>query len=146
MLLLVTLAMVGMAAASAVSLGTTMARRDAEEALLVVGAEFAAAIHSYRNASAVQLRSGPTEFDHLLRDPRFPGIRRHLRKHYADPMSGSNEWGVLRDGSGAIVAVYSLAAGRPIKQEGFDPAQAGFTGATSYAQWQFGPVVAPARP
>jgi type II secretory pathway pseudopilin PulG len=136
-LLLVSLAIVGVAAASAVTMGSTMARRDAEEALLAVGEEFSTALASYRGAANVAA-AGPRDLADLLRDPRFPGVRRHLRKLYADPMSGSDEWGLIHDPTGAIVAIYSRAPGRPIKQQGFGERHAGFANASSYADWRFG--------
>lgn len=53
-------------------------------------------------------------------------------------MTGHTEWGLLRNPSGRIVAVYSLAEGQPIKREGFDPSHPDFDNVTSYAQWRFG--------
>lgn len=139
-LLLVLVAVLGITAAGSVQLGQSMTRRHAEEALLAAGGDFRDAIASWRRGGAVAPGNpgGPRELVELLRDPRVPGLRRHLRRVPADPLSGSDAWGLVRDGGGRIVAVYSLAPGKPIKRDGFAPTQVGFTDAETYAQWQFG--------
>jgi hypothetical protein len=119
-----------------------MERRATEQALLAAGEQFRVALLSWRAGGG----TGPTELAELLRDPRVPGLRRHLRRLPHDPMTGRSEWGLLRDNGGRIVAVYSLAEGRPIKRDGFDGVrQAGFEEAESYAQWVFGAVPVRAR-
>lgn len=143
LLLLVLIAVLGLAAAGSVSVGTSVTRRHAEEALLQAGEEFRAALASYRAGG----RTGPQQLSELLRDPRVPGVRRHLRRIPHDPLTGSAEWGELRDSANRIVAVYSLAPGRPIKRSGFNNLQAGFDEAERYSQWRFGPALgAVARP
>jgi type II secretory pathway pseudopilin PulG len=139
-LLLVLVAALGVTAAGSVQLGQSMTRRHAEEALLAAGNDFRAAIASWRRSGAVSPGNpgGPRELAELVRDPRVPGVNRHLRRVPADPLTGSSEWGLVRDGGGRIVAVYSLAPGKPIKRDGFPPTQLGFANADSYAQWEFG--------
>ncbi|UXH76056.1 type II secretion system protein [Roseateles amylovorans] len=134
------LAVVGIAASFAVTLGATAERRDAERHLLFVGGEFERALVAY-SASA---RRGPRELTELLRDPRFPGVRRHLRQIYADPLTGSTTWGLVRDREGFIIAVYSLARGTPIRRTGFEPGQETFADADDYAGWRFGLPIAKA--
>lgn len=138
-LLLVLVAALGVAAAGAVQLGHNAGRRHAEAALLDIGDDFRAALLSWRRGGP-GLAVGPTQLADLLRDPRVPGVRRHLRAIPFDPLTGRAEWGLLRDSAGRIVAVYSLAPGRPVKRQGFGPTQAGFEEAESYAQWRFGLV------
>lgn len=119
-----------------------MARRDAERELLAIGAEFQQAFRSYAGiaAGAVAPMSGqgPRSLDDLLKDPRVPGVRRHLRQLYADPLTGKSEWGLVLDAHGRIVAVHSLAAGKPIRQAGFEPQFTAMENAESYRQWVFG--------
>ncbi len=147
--LLVMVALLGGAAAATLELGATMARRDAERQLLAVGGEIQAALRSYagvaqHTATGVQAQ-GPQTLDDLLRDPRAPGVRRHLRQLYADPMTGKPDWTVLRDAQGRITGVHSQAAGTPIKRTGFDAVWASFEDADSYQKWVFGlPAVMPA--
>lgn len=142
-LLLLAIALISIAATAAVSLGATMARRDAELQLLAIGAEFHLALNSYAgvplgvNAPPMPGR-GPRSLEDLLKDPRSPGIRRHLRQVYADPLTGKSEWGLVRDSLGTITGVYSLAQGTPLKRSGFEARWAGFEEAADYGQWVFG--------
>lgn len=145
MLLLISVALIGIAAAGSVSLGAAVARRHAEQELLVIGAEFERALSSYAGLpSALQGGSlpagahGPRELGELLKDPRVPGIRRHLRQLYSDPLTGNREWGLVRDSEGFIMGVYSLAPGVPIKQSGWPPRWTRFDGQQTYALWVFG--------
>lgn len=148
-LLLLGIALIALSAGAAISLGATMARRDAERELLVIGAEFQQALRSYAGVPlgtiATTSNRGPRSLDELLKDPRVPGVRRHLRQLYADPLTGKSEWGLVTDPQGFIVGVYSLAEGRPIKQSGFEPQWAGFEEAKGYGQWVFGLPGAQAR-
>lgn len=142
--LLLAIALIGLAASTSISLGSTMARRDAEQQLLFVGMEFQRALRSYAGVSegataAVSAPArGPRTLEELLRDPRAPGVRRHLRQLYADPLSGRNEWGTMRDSQGYITGVYSLAGGQPIQRSGFELPLAHFENAETYRQWVFG--------
>ncbi|ROZ79738.1 type II secretion system protein [Ramlibacter sp. WS9] len=141
-LLLLAVALISIAATAAVSLGATMARRDAERELLAIGAEFQQALRSYAGvpAGAVTptMGQGPRTLDDLLKDPRVPGIRRHLRQLYADPLTGKSEWGLVLDAQGRIAGVHSLAEGKPIRQLGFGPQFAALENADTYRQWVFG--------
>jgi len=74
----------------------------------------------------------------LLRDPRVPGVRRHLRRIYADPLTGNRDWAVVRDGQGFIIGIHSVAEGEPVKRAGFDMRLVNFDGARKYADWVFG--------
>lgn len=119
-----------------------MARHIVEAELLLIGEEFNSALRRYKeNSSNAQLSfafHGPAELSELTCDTRSGRLVRHIRKIYADPLTGRADWGVVRDDQGFILGVYSLAAGKPIKQEGFSPTQAGFRGAESYRDWVFG--------
>jgi type II secretory pathway pseudopilin PulG len=140
-LLLIAVALIGVVTSSALALGASLARRDAERQLLAIGAEFQQALYSYSGvapgAAALPSQRGPRSLDELLLDPRMPGIRRHLRQVYADPLTGRAEWGLVRDGQGFIVGIHSLAPGRPLKRTGFEPRLAHLEEAESYAVWVF---------
>ncbi len=138
-LLLVVVAIIGMAAAASITLGATFARRAAEQRLLVIGGEFERALESYRAATpAGNPARDPRSLDDLLMDPRYTALKRHLRQVYPDPVSGGDEWGLLRAPSGAILGVYSLGSGAPIKHTGFAVQRAHFENAEHYADWIFG--------
>ena len=158
-LLLVAVAVVAVSSTATLRLGAQMGRRDAEQSLLYVGSEFERALRSYANlpatvtinanananasasANATQAllsAKGPRTLEELLKDPRSPGVRRHLRQIYADPMTGLQTWGLIKDPAGFIIGVYSLAEGQPIKQTGFSPERLGFESAPAYTAWVFG--------
>ncbi len=151
-LLLAAVAIIAVAATASLRIGVQMSRRNAEQSLLYVGSEFERALRSYAgmpvnvnisasNAAASQAllaARGPRTLEDLLKDPRTPGVRRHLRQIYADPMTGQQTWGLMKDPAGFIIGVYSLAEGVPIKQTGFAPNQAGFEQAQTYSAWVFG--------
>lgn len=142
LLLLIVIAVIGVAASAAVQVGAAIARRDAEQQLLAIGAEFEQALRSYAgvpgSVAAAAGARGPRNLEDLLRDPRVPGVRRHLRQLYADPLTGRTDWGVVRDREGYIIALHSLARGRPIKRSGFAPRLSHFEEAEDYASWHFG--------
>lgn len=151
-LLLIGIAVISISATASLSLGAKISRRDAEQALLSIGAEFEQALRGYAGVPANTISAvntinarGPRTLDELLKDPRSPSTRRHLRQIYADPLTGRDQWGLVRDPAGFIVGVYSLADGKPIKQTGFDPIQANFEEAQSYSAWVFGLPTAQAQ-
>lgn len=141
-LILLILASISYVSAFLLSTSSKMVRSAVESELLHVGEEFDVALRSYReNSSNAHLASafhGPTELEELTRDTRSGRLVRHLRKIYEDPLTGRADWGIVRDEKGFILGIYSLADGKPIKQEGFLPTQAGFRGARSYREWVFG--------
>jgi type II secretory pathway pseudopilin PulG len=144
-LLLVTIAVISAIAASSLQIGTQITRRDAEQALQVVGGEFEQALYSYANATpnnkSPNINSGakgPRTLAELLKDTRFAGVKRHLRQLHADPLTGLNEWGIITDKAGFILGIYSLALGKPIKQTGFASLHSNFEDAIGYERWIFG--------
>jgi type II secretory pathway pseudopilin PulG len=107
-LLLAAIAVISVVASASVAPGAAASRRDAERHLLAIGGEFERAFASYRRAG---MQPGPRTMDELLRDPRVPGVRRHLRQLYADPLTGRDDWVVIRDPQGFITGVHSRADG-----------------------------------
>lgn len=81
-------------------------------------------------------RQYPATLDELLQDPRTPGITRHLRQVFVDPMTGKAEWGLVRVG-GRIVGIHSLSERLPIKQAGFEDQDMAFAGKERYRDWVF---------
>lgn len=110
--------------------------RAREAELLFVGEQYRRAIRSYYLQPPV-VGNYPRRLQDLLRDPRTPGIVRHLRQLHPDPITGSAEWGLVRAPDGGILGVYSLAQGTPLKTANFRVRDADFEGRTSYADWKF---------
>jgi type II secretory pathway pseudopilin PulG len=154
--LLIAIALMGVGLALASEAHVTASQRDKERELIAVGRQFRAAIASYYETrsnlrNAIQTASPatygstasgrdfspyPASLNDLIQDPNSPGIKRHLRKVFVDPMTGRAEWGLIyRDGR--LVGVHSLSGIQPVKQRGFDPDNAAFEGAARYSDWVF---------
>ena len=134
-LLLVALLGLGLVVAS--DLDSTLARRERELALLQIGHEFRQALARYASGRpGVAGGAYPLRLDDLLLDPRGLKPVRHLRRLYADPITGQADWGLIRAG-GRIVGVYSRSVAQPMRQDGFDDDDANFKGASRYRDWVF---------
>jgi len=112
----------------------TAALREKEAELLHVGNEYRRAIERYYLAGP---RQYPRSLIDLIKDPRQPGTVRHLRRLYADPITGSEEWGLVKADDGGIAGVYSLSDGAPLKVASFAVRDATFEGKSKYSEWQF---------
>ena len=148
MIILVTV--LGLVGAATLKIDALLRRAAAEEELLAVGAAFADALTSYAAATPQGQPTQPATLQDLLKDSRSPAIRRHLRKVFVDPMTGSTDWGIvwLGDHKG-VLAVYSKSTVQPLKIANFDARLAGFEGRQHISDWHFtasgpAPVVAPA--
>lgn len=112
-------------------------KRERETQLLFVGHEFRKAIRSYA-AGAGGAGGLPESLEDLLRDPRTPALKRHLRKIYVDPMTGKAEWGLVRSAEGkGILGVYSLSQETPFKIGNFAEEDKDFENKASYQEWKF---------
>jgi type II secretory pathway pseudopilin PulG len=136
--LLILVAIISLVSTATLQVGAIQERRSAEEELLNIGAEFSQALASYATASPPGQKRSPSTLQDLVRDRRFPAPRRHLRKIYADPLTGKTEWGLVMapDGSG-IIGVYSLSDATPIKIANFETPNENFAKKTSYKFWVF---------
>lgn len=138
LVILLLVAITAVASASLIHLGATVARRQAEQALLDIGQEFADALESYRRASPVGSPDRPLALDDLLRDKRFPNTVRHLRKIYIDPVNPSQAWGLVRDEeSDRISGIYSQSMQVPIRSANFPSRMSGLAGKSRYEEWVF---------
>lgn len=136
----VVLLLVVVTATGALALGTlwqTAERRERERELLEAGRELRRAIEAYRRLPVGGKRQFPPSLEDLLRDPRLPGVRRHLRRIPVDPLTGRAEWGLVHAADGGILGVHSLSQAAPMKSAGFAPDEAGFEGAARHADWVF---------
>jgi hypothetical protein len=134
---LLLVAFMGVSLTAAVEIDSTAVKRDKEQELLAIGRQFRVAIGRYYETKLVAgKREYPTTLEDLLQDNRVPGIRRHLRKIFVDPMTGKTEWGLIRLG-GRIVGVHSLSEKTPIKQDGFETEEMSLRGKQKYAEWVF---------
>lgn len=134
--------------AGAVQLWSFAQQREREIELLFVGAQFRQAIALYYERTPGVAKRYPAELADLLKDARYPGTQRYLRKIYVDPMTGKADWGLVKAPEGGIMGVYSLSTGQTAKVANFRLADVGLAGKTKYSDWQFAyrPVVAVAQP
>lgn len=131
--------LVSLAATLAAQRSSFESRRERELDLLFVGLQIRDAISSYAQAggSAAGMMAYPKSLEDLLEDNRTPVMVRHLRRLYADPMTGQADW-VLEKIQDRIVGVHSRSTATPIRHAGF-PAdlETAFAEARSYRDWRF---------
>ncbi len=109
-------------------------QQQQEEALFFRGVQIRNAIQQYQKAGNGCF---PLGFDDLLRDPRGKKVVYHLRQWFADPFTGSRQWGMSYDKQGRWVGVFSQGKGRPLRHKAFPPALRDFKKAESYQKWIF---------
>jgi type II secretory pathway pseudopilin PulG len=113
---------------------TTTQQRERETELLYSG-------HAYRMAIASYFASGhrfPASLQDLLQDERSPIPKHHLRRLYADPMTGHADWSlVLTPNGDGIMGVVSRSNAAPIKRDGFEIIDSTFKDADCYCSWLF---------
>jgi hypothetical protein len=75
----------------------------------------------------------------LLEDRRYPTVRRHLRRLYVDPITGQQEWGLVKAPEGGIMGIYSLSDREPQKHANFEAEDADFASVLpfTYSNWKF---------
>jgi type II secretory pathway pseudopilin PulG len=115
----------------------TIVKRDREKELLFRGTQILEAINDYCRAGSKETCQYPGRFEDLLKDPRFPSVRRHLRKLYKDPMTQDGQWGIVYDGRGNIKGVFSKSDGSPLKTGDFPDVLKSFENKTHYYEWKF---------
>jgi type II secretory pathway pseudopilin PulG len=135
--LLIAVVILGLALSAVGTVWRTQAQREREQELLFIGHEFRAAIASYYRANAVGGFQYPQEIADLLEDKRGPEPLHHLRRLYADPMTGAADWTVIRTDMLGITGIASSSQEAPRKKAGFEMGEATFSDAARYSDWQF---------
>lgn len=135
--LLLGVALIGGLSAVSLKVAQTLQLRSAEAELVAIGVEFRNALQSYADATPNGLPNTPENLSELLRDARSPGIQRHLRRIYHDPLTGKPEWGIIRGPDQRIVGIHSLSQGETLKRENFPAELAYLSGAKAYKDWIF---------
>jgi type II secretory pathway pseudopilin PulG len=135
--ILIALALVSLSLAAAGTVWSVQKQRQREQQLLWVGQQFRDAIARYHSATPLNLHQYPRALEELVEDRRGPAVRRHLRRIYADPLTGAMDWDLVRTPEGAIIGVASLSMDTPRKRAHFDEVDAAFEGARCYCDWRF---------
>lgn len=135
---LLLVALMGLALASAGVLWSTSLQREKERDLLFTGNQFRQAIGAYYEKTPGGAKQYPSTLEQLLKDERYPVVVRHLRKVYADPMTGKADWTLVKRPDGQIVGVSSRSTKVPLKRDNFDnPLDRDFRSAGTLAEWKF---------
>lgn len=148
--LVVFVAILGLVGAATVKVDSLLRRAAAERELLEIGAAYSEALRSYAAVTPRGYPTAPPTMQDLLKDPRFPGTWRHLRKIFVDPVTGRDEWGVVYQGDKVgVLAIYSLSQARPLKIGNFDARFRNFENKEHLSEWKFtaaGQSLSAARP
>ena len=120
-----------------VFVASQQAQRDREEDLLEAGADIARAIGAYHQASPGSVKHYPPSLADLTEDPRFLGVRRHLRRIPPDPMRPEVPWGLVLAPDGGVRGVHSTSLSPPLRDTAFSFRGLALPAATRHADWKF---------
>jgi type II secretory pathway pseudopilin PulG len=146
--LLITMAVLTISLGVVAQVWHTVMIREKEVELLFIGDQFRNAIRLYYVSTGGQLPTsliemtgedaGQAPADNALNLSTKPaGFLKTLRKVYKDPITDSLNWGVVRNGTGKVVGVYSQSKAMPLKQDGFKDQDMQFARAEQYSDWRF---------
>ncbi|WP_165102076.1 type II secretion system protein [Caballeronia sp. SBC2] len=111
-------------------------KRNRETELLYTGNLYREAIRQYSQSTPVGAKPYPEKLNDLLRDPRYPVIRRYLRRLYPDPITGE-AFIPIPAPDGGVMGVHSVSLRKPVRVAGFRTDQTSFAAVKSYQQWEF---------
>lgn len=113
----------------------TAKKIEKEQEHLFRGKKIVDAIAAYYNGFPGQ-QAFPARLEDLLKDPRYPTIKRYLRKLYKDPITNS-DWILILDANQRIRGVKSKSEEEPLKKANFSDEFKGFEGKMKYSEWVF---------
>lgn len=102
---LLAIAVIGLGVSMASEVWVTTARRQRAEQLEFVGQQYVQAIGSYYESPVDGRRRFPAHTGELLEDRRFPYVRRHLRREYLNPFTGTMDMQPIAAPGGGIQGV-----------------------------------------
>jgi type II secretory pathway pseudopilin PulG len=108
---LVAIALIGIGLSAASEVWSTIARRQRMAQLDWVGEQFVNGIGSYYESSPGLVKVFPRSLDDLIEDRRVPFTKRHLRKVYVNPFTGSADWELVMAPDGGVRGVRVLVPG-----------------------------------
>ena len=135
--LLIIIAIMGVTLAGIGTVWHTSQQRFREKQLLFIGNQYSRAIIAYYQNTPGAVKQFPKKLEDLLQDKRQPTTERYLRKLFADPITDSEKWGLIKAADGSIAGVYSLSEAEPIKKDNFPKSMAKFANKMHYSEWKF---------
>ncbi|WP_283743532.1 type II secretion system protein [Sideroxydans sp. CL21] len=135
--LLILVAIMGVTLATIGTFWKTAQQRAKEQQLLFIGNQFSQAITAYNQNTPSGAVQFPKKLEDLVLDKRYLNTTRYLRKIFADPITGTRQWGLIKGADGGIVGVYSLSEIEPIKKNNFGRGCEAFAGKKHYSEWKF---------
>lgn len=130
---LIAVAVSGAGLSAVAEIASHAMQREKEAELLFRGNEYREAIASYHRTEDRY----PQALQHLLENKGFSVPVRHLRRMYADPMTGDADWVLVQAPDGGIMGVHSRSERAPIKTGNFLLKNTEFEEAQRYADWKF---------
>jgi type II secretory pathway pseudopilin PulG len=131
-------AIFGVLSSAAIQTSFILTKQEKETELLFIGGQFQNALKSYAAATPTGTARYPKNLEDLLKDPRFPGIRRHLRKIYIDPVTRNSDWILIKNpSSNEIIGISSSSKDRSLKIANFPDRFPELAGKTTYFEWIF---------
>jgi type II secretory pathway pseudopilin PulG len=104
-----------------------------ERRLISAANEIVTALKVYRDASPGTAKEFPLTLTDLQRDPRLLADKAHLATLPVDPITQTQEWGLVRNKNDQIIGVHSLSNEAPtLFAEVFS-----FRGGEKYSDWKF---------
>lgn len=135
---LILVVVVGIGLSTAGSFWSTVVKREREQELLFAGDQIRRAIDSYyKSTPGGRLFEYPRTLQDLLKDPRHPSTKRHLRRLYKNPMSKEGKWAFVYDSKMAIKGVFANSREAPLKKSRFPKGYEGFEKGSAYLEWKF---------
>ena len=122
----------------AMAVGTaweSASKREREAELLFVGNSYRVAIQRYYLAGPT--RRYPAALQDLLKDPRLPATQRYLRQLYPDPITGTDDWGIVKAPDGGVMGVYSKSELEPVKTTHFKTRDRDYERGTKNSDWKY---------
>ena len=126
--------------------------RAREAQLMLIGLLYRQAIKDYYEMSPGAEKQWPKSLKDLTYDTRFVDVRRHLREVYPDPISRSEDWGLITietGGRNGICGIYSKSTDQPLNTAAASLYGIEMPSITQYAERRFEyipPIVTPPAP
>jgi type II secretory pathway pseudopilin PulG len=114
--------------------------REREAQLLQIGIMYRQAIKDYYEMSPGAVKQWPKTLSDLAHDLRFVDLRRHIREVYDDPITRSDDWGLIFSENGSktgISGMYSKSIDQPLNTAAVSFAGFDMPSVTQYAQRRF---------